>query len=54
MIVQLLLELAEAADLRGKVDALFSGKHINSTEASRALWRPVSGQCGCCAQVAGS
>lgn len=29
---QLLLELAEAADLRGKVDALFSGQHINATE----------------------
>ncbi|KAI7835527.1 hypothetical protein COHA_010573 [Chlorella ohadii] len=38
--VKLLLELAEAADLRGKVDALFSGKHINSTE-DRAVLHPA-------------
>lgn len=44
--LQLLLELGEAADLRGKVDALFSGKHINSTEASApcsGCWVLVSG-----------
>lgn len=36
--LQLLLELAEAADVKGKVQALFAGKHINSTE-DRAVSR---------------
>ena len=34
---QLLLALAERAGLQGRVDALFSGEHINSTEDRAVL-----------------
>ena len=34
---QLLTNLAEAADLKGKIDAMFSGEHINSTEDRAVL-----------------
>jgi hypothetical protein len=34
---QLLLELAAAADVRGKIDAMFSGARINSTEGRAVL-----------------
>ncbi len=37
MAVQLLLKLAEAAKLRGKIDAMFAGEHINSTEDRAVL-----------------
>jgi len=35
--VQKLLDLAEAANLKGKIDAMFSGEHINSTEDRAVL-----------------
>jgi glucose-6-phosphate isomerase len=31
------MDLAKAADLRGKIDAMFSGDHINSTEDRAVL-----------------
>ena len=34
---QLLVNLAEAAKLREKIDAMFSGEHINSTEDRAVL-----------------
>ncbi len=34
---QLLLKLAEAANLRQKIDSMFSGEHINSTEDRAVL-----------------
>jgi hypothetical protein len=34
---QLLLELAAAADVRGKIDAMFAGARINSTEGRAVL-----------------
>lgn len=34
---QLLMDLAEAANLRGKVGAMFDGEHINSTEDRAVL-----------------
>ncbi len=35
--MQLLVDLANAANLRGKIDAMFSGEHINSTEDRAVL-----------------
>lgn len=35
--LQLLLKLAEASDLRNKIDDMFSGKHINTTEDRAVL-----------------
>lgn len=35
--VQLLYNLADEANLRGKINAMFSGEHINSTEDRAVL-----------------
>jgi glucose-6-phosphate isomerase len=35
--MQLLYNLAEASNLRGKIDAMFSGKHVNNTEDRAVL-----------------
>lgn len=35
--MQLLYNLADSADLRGKINAMFSGEHINSTEDRAVL-----------------
>lgn len=35
--LQLLFELAEQSNLRGKINAMFNGEHINSTEDRAVL-----------------
>lgn len=37
LLLQLLQNLADAANLRGKIDAMFSGEHINTTEDRAVL-----------------
>jgi glucose-6-phosphate isomerase len=36
-VLQKLLDMADAANLKGKIDAMFSGEHINSTEDRAVL-----------------
>jgi len=36
-VLQKLMELASAADLKGKIEAMFKGEHINSTEDRAVL-----------------
>ncbi|MEO5565803.1 MAG: glucose-6-phosphate isomerase [Luteimonas sp.] len=52
--LRLLVSLAEASGLRARIDAMFAGEHINSTEDRAALHVALRAPAGTCMQVDGN